>query len=200
MKKKQTLLFAIDVETSGCRPSVHNLLAIGICTMTINGNVITKKRISMVPEKIVYEGLCWETFWKDRLHIIEELKKDSVSLKEGLRQFIQIIDLCDDLYEVVILTDNPSFDLQWINYHLDVLMGRKPIAYVKGGTTYRPTFDTESYTRGLLQMDYEKSLWTDDKEVIKKFDIKIPNNVVHDHLSENDAHYICELHRQLFLK
>jgi len=44
-----------------------------------------------------------------------------------------------------------SFDVGFINYYLATFLGRNPLTYDSFGK-YRPIFDTDCYTRGVLHM------------------------------------------------
>ena len=224
MENKPTILFAIDIETTGCILTLHKIVALGYCAIDFEtGKIILKKRINFklddindvsslkdlrnvtdreelkkrLPESI--EPKCWAEHWAEHLDQLKIFQtEDPQSPEDGIRHFVEDLDNMDSEYKVAIITDNPSFDITFINYYLSVYLLRRPIAYMLGGEGYRSIFDTDSYTRGVLGKDYS-CLWTFDSEIINKLEINLDSNIVHDHMPENDAEYIAQLHRKIVL-
>lgn len=193
---KNKLLIAVDIETSGCQFSKHGILAIGFCIGDLNNiHNNNKYRINFaLDENIVFEKRCMDEFWSKNMNKLEELKKDQYSPKQGIQKFIDYIDNFEKTFELIFISDNPTFDFGFINYYLDKYLDRRPLSFNSIDNSYRPLFDTDCYTRGVLNLDYS-NIWTSDADIINKLNIKLPNNIIHDHLPENDAEYILELHK-----
>lgn len=197
---KEIVIIAIDIEATGPRFSKNGIISIGYCAGTMDGEVILKKRVSLDLEGKSFDKSCYDQFWIKNLDLLETLKKEAVPIKEGLQKFISDFDSLNEKYELIPISDNPSYDIGFINYYLDFYLDRLPLNYVNGGDDYRPIFDSDCYSRGLLGMKYSDGIWTSDKDVREKLSFEIPDSVVHDHYPDNDAEYIYQHHRLSVLK
>lgn len=225
--QKEKRIVAVDIETSGCMVTKHGIIALGYCVGDIPRETPTKKLTFDFAESIIptvsytsgtstttrqykkricmkltgktFEQRCKEEYWDKHPEMLEELTKDALEPEVGIRQFMDDIDKLEEKYELIFISDNSAFDFAFINYYIEYYLDRRPLSYVSGGTTYRPLFDTDAYARGALGQDYT-DLWTYDEEVMKKFNITLPEGVKHDHYPENDAEYIYRLHCAIILK
>ena len=197
MEAKESVLFGIDIETSGCLFSTHHIIAIGYYACRLDGHPLMKKRVAFAgPHN--FEQRCTETFWKPNQSLYETLMAGAVDVIVGMQTFLRDLDQLDSMYTVAIVSDNPSFDVAWINNYIDRLFQRRPLNYIHGGTGYRSVYDTDSFSRGVTRCTYNtpKDFDTVDAKTRKSLGIELPADVVHNHLPENDAHYIVEMHRQ----
>lgn len=193
---KDIAIFAVDIETSGPSFSRNGIIAIGYCVGLLDGTVISKKRICMdLPENSCFNERCWTTFWNFQQDILKELQQNTVTPELGIREFSNDLHIFEQLYNLKIVSDNPVFDIGFINYYLDKYLNDKPMYYTRDGLTYRTVYDMNSYNFGVCHQRYDQPT-IEDSEIIEKFGIDL-NNVIHDHRPENDAHYIYEFHRQM---
>jgi hypothetical protein len=196
MPPKQIAIFALDIETNGPNMFEHEIISIGYCLGDVHGNVIDRNRINF-NFTTAFSPSCW-VFWSKFHNVLTELKKDTLEPCEAIEKFINVLDQYDDMYDLRIITDNPSFDTSFINYYLNKYLNRNPINYIKGdGDRYRCIFDTDSYSRGVLGMDYTNP-WTSDSVVIKKFGLEF--DAKHSHFPDEDAEYIYKFHLSLVNK
>ncbi|XWV25552.1 hypothetical protein QJ856_gp0202 [Tupanvirus deep ocean] len=193
---KQIVLFAIDIETNGPNMFRHEIISIGYCVGNMDGVILEKNRINFKFTS-AFSDSCWN-FWSKYTDVLDVLKRDAVEPQIAIRKFIDILDQYDDVYDVRIITDNPSYDTSFINFYLNRYLDRNPINYIKGNDDqYRCIFDTDSYSRGVLRMDYINP-WISDSDVIKKLDLKFDAN--HSHYPDEDAEYIYKFHLALINK
>jgi hypothetical protein len=197
---KQTLLCAIDIETSGPNIIKNGILSIGICAGTITGEIVVHKRIDVkLHRSKSFDTKTWDDFWCKNKKILEIIQEHPLEECAAIIEFINIIDILEDDYKVIIISDNPVFDFGFINYYLAFYINRLPLHYDKNGS-FRPVYDTDSYSRGVLGKNYN-NIFTDDKEVIKKLNIQLPpTDISKKHLPEYDAEYIYQLHRMVLIK
>jgi hypothetical protein len=185
-------VIAIDIETNGCYLDKNEIVSIGYCVGDTKGKVEQKGRIDFeVSTK--FEKRCYDEFWKDHMDKYKVLQHDVLDPGKAIKSFVNLIDELDSKYDLRIISDNPSFDIMWINYYYNQYLGRRPLCY-KNNTSYRPIYDTKSYSRGALAMTLEDK-WTDDSKVIQelKLDEHI-GKICADHFPDNDAEYIYKLY------
>lgn len=191
-QQKPVLTFAVDIETSGPIYTKHGILSIGWCARSADGSIKSGQINMMLPEGTDFEQKCWDEFWSKNLPALHKLKEGAVSPLEGITAFINVLDQLEQDNDVMIITDNPSFDIGYLNYYLAVYLNRNPLTYDSSGK-YRPIFDTDCYTRGVLHMQYDNK-WTSDRDIIAHLNIDTSDFANHTHTPENDATRICQLH------
>jgi DNA polymerase III epsilon subunit-like protein len=193
-----TLLCSIDIETSGPNIINNGIISLGYCIGSLHGKVLIKKRINMkLDDNIVYDEDTHKNFWSRHLDILEELQKEQVDAKTGMEQFIKDIDEYDSKYKLIIISDNVSFDIGFVNYYLAKYLNRKPLSY-KLNKYFRPIYDTDSYSRGVLNQNYD-NINVNDYDIIKKFKLTISSKKDQAHYPDDDASYIYELHRKIIM-
>jgi DNA polymerase III alpha subunit (gram-positive type) len=193
---KQIFILALDIETNGSDLIRNEIISIGYCAGNLKFENMAKNRINFKYTS-KFEPNCWN-FWSKYPKVLNKLSQDQLEPDVGIKKFIDYVDTLDDIYDLRIITDNPSFDISFINYYLSKYLERLPINYVHGiGSNYRCIFDTDSYSRGALRQNYS-SPWTYDTTVIKKFNLKF--DATHSHMPDEDAEYIYKLHISLVNK
>jgi DNA polymerase III epsilon subunit-like protein len=196
--KQPTILCSIDIETSGPNIIKNGIISIGYCIGSLHGKLLIKKRINMkLDDDCTFDNDTLQNFWMKHLPILEKLRENQVSPKDGMTEFTKDIDEYDSKYKLVIISDNVSFDISFVNYYLAKYLDRKPLSY-KLNKYYRSIYDTDSYSRGILNQSYD-NLNVKDYELIKKYKITIKSNKEQAHYPDDDAYYIYELHRKIVL-
>lgn len=193
---KITAILSLDIETSGCNLVENGIISIGYCLGDLDGNVLKKGRFGFDLEDKTFEERCYTQFWANNLEILKTLKSEAKPIKEQLLNFIKLVDEFDEKYDLRIISDNKDFDLGFINYYLAKYLNRNPLNY-KLGTHYRNTYDTDSYSRGVLNLNYENP-WTSDKDIMEKFNFTV--DCLHNHYPDDDAEYIFKFHLNLIKK
>lgn len=196
-KSKQKVLFAIDVKTNGPNYTTNSIISIGYCYGTLGGKVMMNERINLKYNPNTFDEWTYNKFWKKHLDKLDVLKENVVSVEEGMKKFIKIIDDLEDKYNVIILSDNPVFDIGWINHYLRQVLYRGPLYYKKDGQSFRFIYDTDCFIRGALGMDY-KIMFTPHKKLKEEYSLDIKTK--HSVLPDKDAIYIYELHTELLKK
>ncbi len=196
--KKPIITLSVDIEASGPNYTKHGILGLGWCTRDSAGNIKSGQINMYLPEGADFEQKCWEEFWSKNLPVLHKLKENAVSPLEGITAFINLLDQLEQDNDVMIITDNPSFDISYLNYYLATYLNRNPLTYDSFGN-YRPIFDTDCYTRGVLHMQYDNK-WTSDSDIIAHLNIDTSEFAAHTHTPESDATRICQLHAAVLSK
>jgi hypothetical protein len=190
---KPDLVLVVDIETSGPNVVKNDIISIGYVIGTVDGNVIEKNKINVKWSESRMDKNCYETFWKNKKDLLVKLSIDQKSQQQAIKLFIDTVDAyegsCNDFY---IVSDNPTFDIGFINYYLALYLGRHPLNYKADGKTYRHIHDTESYTRGFLGMEF-KDKWVDNGDVIDDYNFKMQSKS-NTHMPDEDACYIYEFY------
>ncbi len=198
MSVKTILLCALDIETSGPKLIKNGILSIGICAGTISGNIIVKKRIDLeLEEDQTYDKYTYDNFWTKNLNVLETIKKDAINPKDAMIEFMKIINYLDENFQLIIISDCVSFDIGFINYYLAKYLDRKPLTY-DYKDSFRPVYDSDSYNRGVVKATY-RNIYTNDVQIMNKLKFNISKSGVI-HMPEDDAEYIYNLHRMVFIK
>lgn len=184
------IIFSIDIETSGPSLTNNGILAIGYCAGTIDGNILLKKRVCLSLENRCFDDLCLNEFWRKNEETLKQIISEQVTIKNALSIFINDLDEFDKTYNVSIISDCPTFDIGFINYYLSVYLDRLPLNYkLNNSSLFRPIYDTDCYSRGLLKMKYD-SVWINDSDVRNHFNINLNYLKNNNHMPDNDAEYI----------
>lgn len=208
----KNVAIVIDIECRGDDMIRNGIVSIGVCVgSSTSVEVIEKRRFDLLPLDYIektgnairvyhqdFEDRCMDEFWSKRLDQLKTMQENAVDPLEAIRAFRAFIDKYDDgiSYRAVICGDATGFDFAMINYYL----ARAQLSPLWRSATsqYRPTNDTDSYSRGVLNLDYSEP-WVYDSDLISKFSLAADQEN-HDHMPENDAEYIYRFHTELITK
>ena len=182
------VIMTVDIETSG--PSIlrNGILSIGICVGTHKG-VLEKKRIDIkLSDDRVYDQQCMQQFWHYHPTLHQNIQKDAVVPHIGMQAFVNFICKYESRYHVKIVTDNPSFDVYFINYYLEKYTNSLPLTYTLDGK-YRPIYDIKSAAKAVLGHKHFKN--------IQKYMTKNYPSIQRDHYPDNDAEYLYYTYRYI---
>jgi hypothetical protein len=200
--KGPTVIVAIDVGTDGCFITRNSLRVIGLCAINQStGQVLFKFRVclSPIPGREM-EQRYKEDFWDKHPEILDQINKESVDPHEGILKFSRILDGLDETHQTVLVTDNPTFDMAWINYYVDIFLGRLPIYYKHNDPKqWRAIYDTDSYAKAATKVTYAESMYVDNNEVMKILGINPDLIPTATHMPDEDAENIARLHREVAL-
>ncbi len=175
------VLIGIDIETLGRAMVKHPLVAIGVCLATLDKGVIEKRTWCMQPEAHQEpEKRCMDEFWSKHADVLERIQKHAKPLGEQMLDFnawllsVEKRFPASEGYRIVVLSDNPSFDVGHIDYWLETKCGAPPLHYSRDGTRYN----------SIVNPDDMLSMAEFDKQ-------RIGNHLaIATHWPEDDAEYI----------
>jgi len=196
------ILFAIDLELSGCRLDKDNIIAIGWSAIQLtNGETISQGVISLqsIPTRPPFEPRCYDEFWSKNLPLLKTLQTLSVPPSLGISRFFETLDELDRKCEVRIISDNPCSDIAWIDMYASMFLDRKPLCYRLNTNQWRPIYDTDSFSRGVAKIPY-RDMYTSNSEVMKILKIDPKQIPIATHNPMDDARSIVVLHRLVYLK
>lgn len=196
------VIFAIDLELSGCYLDKDNIVAIGWSAIQLTtGEVVNQGLISLKPleGRRAFEPRCLDEFWSKYPALLKDLQAVAVPAVQGMAEFFMILDDFDRNYDVRIVTDNPCGDIAWLDLYASMLLDRRPLCYKFGSNDWRPVYDTDSFARGVAKLPY-RDKWTDNKEVARVLGIDMRQVPAADHNPMNDARAIATMHRLVYLK
>jgi hypothetical protein len=199
VKQKEKVYVAIDIESGGDSFGAR-IPAIGVCVGDEFGSVEETKVFCSfvhVPEKgrmpLNFEKRCWEEFWlvENRISILKRINDESKGNTEDemLFEYAEFLNSLEDTYEgrqIIIVSNNPAFDLGKTDHKLHEIVGRMPTRYGSDGL-YRWVEDPSEQAEGLPDVV---------KAGVKR---KVDSMVKADHWPVNDAksiyHYLIEVKR-----
>jgi len=191
-ESKKKALFALDIEGSGASFAHNGIVAIGWCVGTMDGAILEKKRISVALKNRSFESRCVTQYWEKPAQAaqLKVFEKEALEPAEAMKQFIASVDRFEDMYDLVILTDNAAYDVAWLNYYLDLYLGRHPLSYKKDQSTYRPIAEPRGFAMARKMKSSNQASWTFDMEKYNAGLTKLKSLTLHDHWPENDAEHI----------
>ena len=184
----QKIFIAIDIEKVK-RSASQGLQAIGIVIGEKIGKeyIVIEKRVFCAPfpknvfDPNVMDQNVLNEFWsRDEMkEIIKMIDKNSILYEEALGSFVEFFNSVETRYpqsEIILISDNPSFDIGNLDAELENGGFRKfPLRYSNDGKKYRQCNDPKQRLKALSLLDVAWELA--DKEIS------------HDHYPENDAHH-----------
>ncbi len=196
------ILFAIDIELSGCRLDKDNIIAIGWSAIQMtNGETVSQGVISLQPisGRPAFELRCYHEFCSQNLALFKSFQLLSVPPSLGISRFFEVLDELDRKYEIRIISDNPCSDIAWIDMYASMFLDRKPLCYRLNTNQWRPVYDTDSFSRGVAKIIYT-DMYTSNSEVMKILGIDPKQIPIATHNPMDDARSIATLHRLVYLK
>jgi hypothetical protein len=127
---------ALDIEGTGARLSAP-VVAIGVCV----GNVETGEVISTstwclkMPLDDKIEAKCMVEFWQKNMELWHEIDRNAIPANQAFREFADYLDAVYEDYgdSLVILSDNPCYDLARLDLGLERFVQRLPVRYSPKG-------------------------------------------------------------------
>ena len=195
------LIFAVDIELSGCRIDKDNIVAIGWCAIkATTGDTVDQGCVSLepIPGRRLFEERCLKEFWSKNEALLKEFRRTAMTPMGGIANFFATLDILDKEYDVRIVTDNPCSDIAWIDYYGGRFLDRNPMCYRLNTSEWRPVYDTDSYARAAAKVPY-RNAYTDNKGVISSLGIDAKSVPEATHHPTEDARAIAILHRLVYL-
>jgi hypothetical protein len=194
VKKKRAILFP-DIETSGPQKSKHAMIALGWCLGFEDGTIIDSGYLCFkMDDTQSFDKDTKSNFWDKNKELLDKFLLESKDTMSQISLFAHKLDEWDTKYDLHIVSDNPVFDVAWIDYYFDKYLDRKPLSYklnMSNRENYRSIFDSDSYARGVLHMGYNKAK-INDKIVMQKFGFNVDNQYTH--RPDQDAKYLFLYH------
>jgi len=175
-KKSQTIYLAIDVEKKGAKFE-HPVIQIGVAWGTSLSSM-EKGSFCFDYKDKPFEQRCFDEFWSKQDAVYKRICAEAVEPAEQWRTFkafLDTLELSGD--KVEIISDNPAYDVEAIDYHLNEELGRQGLRY-SSGMKYRCVHDSSERVKG-LPAHYA--------EAIEK---KAQSLAKHTHWAADDAEYI----------
>ena len=122
----------LDVETTGQYLSHNAMVALGAVVMDEEGATLHTFKVCLaVPPHKDWEPRCVAEFWSNQADLKAAIERDAIAPECAMRGFARWLNLMDLLYgdRLVLLTDNPSFDVAWINLYLAEHTSRPSLYY-----------------------------------------------------------------------
>lgn len=182
-----TPALAFDIERAGCYFK-NTTLAIGLALyIPLPSEKAGIYNLRLVPNftDIDFETACVTEFWDKYPDV---LKTITDSPRVTWQEISCIIDELDKEFpNLMIVSDNPSFDIAHINADLQREVGVRGLSY-RLNSTYRNIIDADAF---LSAYDiHNPKMWVWTKKILEAHKVSVSAN--HDHLPENDAVYILE--------
>jgi hypothetical protein len=184
--QKQTVYLSLDIEKGG-NTFDHPLLAVGVCVADFTKGV-SKKRTWCCLQRPgqSFELRCIYEFWCKYPEVLRRIDVEGKPLEEQMKSFSEFLHQLDaqfpsEQYNVVLISDNPSFDIEHLDHYFCEITKEVPIRYSRANK-YRSVEDPSERLEAL-------DMWKEEGELLKSVPF-----VNHDHYPENDAEKIFWQH------
>lgn len=186
-------VLAIDIETSGSSLIQNGLVSIGCSLQDQHSNELRAFQVNLtLPENHIYEERCLQEFWLKNPRAHEFVQKDALSPDTAIKMFSEFLENAEKDYpDLIIVSDNPSFDIAWLNFYLSQYTDKLPLNYSQKGD-YRPIWDLISMRKSLISVksgDFISNCGLTEKPALK-------SRWKYDHTSLNDARVIADFFNQ----
>ncbi|MDE2097670.1 MAG: hypothetical protein KGL39_10515 [Patescibacteria group bacterium] len=172
-KKGETLYVAVDVEKKGAKFE-HPIIQIGVAYGTSLQNVKTRS-FCFDYANVPFEQRCYDEFWSKFLDTYKRIQAEAKEPKGQWKAFADFLQELEDQYpSIEIWSDNPAYDVEAIDFHLNDELKRAGIRY-SSKMQYRYVTDYPQVLIGL-----PKHL----RDAIKQKAMKL---AAHTHWAEDDA-------------
>lgn len=168
------LYVAFDVEKKGAKFE-HPIIQIGVAyTNSLDVAPRTASFCFDYPGA-PFEKRCYDEFWVKNLDILKRIQKEAKPAKAEWERFVDFLNALEKEHsKIKILSDNPAYDIEAIDWHLDKECGRAGIRYTSTGK-YRPVIDSSEMVKGL------------SKSVRDAIQAKVDKAIQHTHWAPDDA-------------
>jgi hypothetical protein len=188
-EEKPRALFAVDIECSGPHLVQHGIVAIGWCVGDASGRVLEKQRVSLSLDGKTFGAETKAEYWDrpEQAAQLAQFMREAIAPKEAMQRFIAAVDKWEETHRVSIVSDNPAYDVKWLDYYLAFFLNRYPLAYTKEkryrGITEDRSMVVSKRTRRAGKWVFDNDKYAFGKELLR-------TTVPHNHWPENDAEYI----------
>lgn len=194
---------SVDIERSGVLFN-NDTIGIGVAVVNEDGTLVESKLWKNYHGKAHtnFEQRSWNEFWINKQDILEKLRYDGPLNKEDnqkriIEEFHQFRNKYEKLAKdnnakFVFCSDNPSFDIAFINKLYFDHSNYLPLPYRASDKEYSMVYDTSS-----MQIQYLKahdptynSIFGMSQRILKLTGRKY-SDISYDHLPHNDAYTIA---------
>lgn len=189
-KSKTPVIMALDVETSGPNFMRNGLVSIGVSVQDMEMREICSFQKNLTLEKeMCFDPKCWDDFWSkqpDAYSFVTSHASNPTVVMAELSDFISMVET--SYPQCFIVSDNPSFDIAWINSYLSRYTKRPPINYHTNGK-YRMIWDSASVQKAWCGLRKGASFASMPSKHRELLGLSSPH--IHDHNPLNDARTVA---------
>jgi len=206
MSEIKRIYVGFDIETSGSFFGLHKVIAVGMCAIGDDFNIIDSIRFDCyLPDQCLFEQRTWDEFWSKYSKILDgfrytgKLKQAEKVEKWMVEEFQKFRSKMEQHAKDIgakyyFVSDNKIFDGGFMNALIGKHTSDMPLPYTASTSQYSSFFETHSMQKGfLLAIDPNfdpdiKSGFTN--RIAELYDVPPPLKE-HDHNPENDAYSIA---------
>jgi oligoribonuclease (3'-5' exoribonuclease) len=169
------VFLGMDIETTGQYLGVNAMIALGMVVLDENLQQLESFSIFLEEDGAEREQRCMDEFWAERKELFEKIMEQAIDPEEAMNAMVDWLLGVEKKYanRLVVLSDNPSFDVAWINYYLAKYTKHPMLYYGLAKTAegdfkyeYRRIWDTDSAFHGALAATQHKVVeWGLEKEL-----------------------------------
>lgn len=144
-KIKTNYILALDIETSGSYFLKNGTLSIGASLQDSDSIEKDFFQFNLLLDQHSYDKECKETFWDKFTKAQKFIETNALHPKKAMQNFAAFLSKIDIQYsKVIMISDNPSFDIAWLHYYLSIYTDAKSLRYSSVDNTYRMVWDSVS--------------------------------------------------------
>ena len=191
--RRRQVFVAVDIERTGPFLVRNKTNSIGFFVGNDRGDPIIQKKVNIEVQwpdgKTLgdFEPTCWHEFWaKQPEEVLNGCKKFAIPIDSAfveVAQFLQDLERAfpEDCFEIIFLTDNPSFDIANIDFGLEMYAKRKPMRFSSTSGEYRSIIVVDDLLF-FMPDESQESFWLNVSS-------KMKNRLAHDALSDAEKIY-----------
>lgn len=147
----------LDVETTGQHLSKNAMIAMAFSILDSDAKIVDEFKACMfIPQGTCWEERCKREFWMHHFELLDRISQEAILPIDAMNYFVIWLDDMDIKYgkNLILLTDNPQFDVAWVNLYLSLFTTRMNLYYRYDSFTknyeFRRIWDTDSAMHGGL--------------------------------------------------
>jgi hypothetical protein len=197
MRRNDYYVLAVDIEASGSSKKRHGIVSIGASAQDRYSNEVASFQINLsLPSEKEYEEKCIKNFWQKNPEAYKFVQTNMVEPKIAIEKFTDFLGQVERNYnqngQLRIVSDNPRFDVAWLNHYIDEYTDRHTLDHNMFGD-YRFVWDINSMMKVLLSITRRNI--NADWGLADRLGFK--SRWIADHNPLNDARTIADYYNQI---
>lgn len=128
-KATDRAVFSIDLETTGELLGIHSNALVGVFVGDRNGKALHEECISTDFDCAQMGKRCWVEYWIKQLSKLARILLEGIPHRSALKRFYTILQKFEAAYQLGITSNNPSYDLEWLEADLMKIFRCPPLHY-----------------------------------------------------------------------
>lgn len=189
-------VLAVDIEASGSSKSRNGIVSIGASLQNSNSTELASFQINLaLADDKAYDEKCLTEFWHKYPAMYNFVQENAIAPAQAINKFTNFINQIEQTYnqhgQLQVVSDNPRFDIAWLNDYIDQYTACYTLDYNMFGE-FRFIWDVNSMMKVLLAITKQNN--TANWGFADRLNFR--SKWIADHNPLNDARVIADYYNQ----